>query len=478
MRKYAPLFINYSKSSGPLPAQGIQSIPAKSGRIPCAGRGPEKNIPLQNTVYFDCSRGIFHTLGIILLTAVVMGMFFSSTAFAQVGGNDWYNTGWMNGIFSILEKTRVEYGVKAVALITPEITKLTIAFLGLWLLWQAGSLLMPFGPQGRVGAILNTTVQRVMLTIVVLAFVGNFSFYTKFYDAIGSAGVKATSFYIETAMKKYDKGFIADDCSKTATITAESNDKERGQYIQCLTLIMQKAMGTGYKIGLNAVNDYMNNQWTVMVFSGNATAIMQAVAGFPLLFFYGFAMIQIPFRMLNTLCSLVLATILSPALMAAYIFPFSRKFAINGLKLLIHSAVTFMMMGVVISLMIGMLAWVAASNNQSLTTLSNYILQNGIADGVFWNMLLIGIVSNGMMLQTPTLATYAVNLPMFLQFPPIATKLFDTAANGAKGLGGMMLGGIFNKGWQQRKQNIGKLRSALRRRPTPPAAPPPARRDV
>ncbi len=397
----------------------------------------------------------------------------SHAAFAQVGGKDWYNTGWMNDLFSAIEKVRVDYGIRAVALMTPEITKLTIAFLGLWLVWQAGTLLRPFGAEGRVGAILNTTVQRLMLTIVVLAFLSNFGFYTKFYDAIGAAGVKATSFYIETAMNKYSKGYIADDCSKTATITATSDDKERGQYIQCLTLIMQKGMGTGYKIGLNAVNDSMNTPWTQKVFGGDATAIMQAVAGFPLLFFYGFAMIQVPFRMLNTLCSLVLVTILSPALMAAYIFPFSRKFAINGLKLLIHSAVTFMFTGVVIALMIGMLAWVAAENNQSLTQLSNYILKNGIADGVFWNMLLIGIVSNGMMSQTPSLATYAVNLPTFLNFPPIATKLFDTAFNGAKGLGGMMLGGIFNKRWNERKQNINKLRAALRRRPTPPPAPPP-----
>jgi hypothetical protein len=159
--------------------------------------------------------------------------------------------------------------------------------------------------------------------------------------------------------------------------------------------------------------------------------------------------------------------------MAGYIFPFTRKFSINGLKLLIHAAVTFMFMGVVVALMVGMLAWVAGSNNQSLEALSNYTIKNSIADGVFWNMLLIGIVSNGMMSQTPMLATYAINLPMFMQFPPIATKLFDIAANGAKGLGGMMLGGIFNKGWDKRNQNIKKLRAALYRPPTPPPAPPP-----
>lgn len=412
-------------------------------------------------------------LSIFMLCAVVLGMFFSNSAFAQVGGEDWYNTAWMNDLFSILEKTRIEYGAKAVKLFTPEITKLTIAFLGLWLVWQAATLLTPFGPQGRTGAILNTTVQRVMLTIVVLAFMGNFNFYTKFYDAIGSAGVQATSFYVETAFKKYNSGYVVDDCTKTATITAASDDKERGQYIQCLTLVMQKSMGTGYKIGLNSVNPAMNSHWTSYVFGGGVTAIMNAIAGLPLIFFYGFAMIQIPFRMLNTLCSLVVVSILSPALMAGYIFPFTRKFSINGLKLLIHAAVTFMFMGVVVALMVGMLAWVAGSNNQSLEALSNYTIKNSIADGVFWNMLLIGIVSNGMMSQTPMLATYAINLPMFMQFPPIATKLFDIAANGAKGLGGMMLGGIFNKGWDKRNQNIRKLRAALYRPPTPPPAPPP-----
>ena len=324
--------------------------------------------------------------------------------------------------------------------IVPYVRELLGVVMGLWILWQVLKIMAPFGPMGGVTEVWNKIAGKLALFIFLMVFLSNTGFglfWSWIVNPIYVTGVNLSTTMLEatqdaTADTSLFTGVIgeancdwrAEDFPKiTSTLVNVDNVGEivsAGQKVLCMVNDVQKIMGVGVAMGLTAAffaaGDIKAPYTNVKIAGGRilpeinipvpdiggfinslTKLLLMFSAGIFLAVIYLIALLLYPIYLIDALFKLSIIIVISPILIASYLFEITRGWATTAVKTLVGVAATLLFQSVIIGVSIAMISVTiskglggvtSGSGGAGMTPLAYMLSQSGvqsmfaIADGV------------------------------------------------------------------------------------------------
>jgi len=286
----------------------------------------------------------------------------------------------------------------------------------LWIVMVAVDLMLPIGspPAG-------STIRKLMNKGLVFACVaGALSgpahglFWDYIYQPIVgmSAGYANDLITMSSSTYSNTAGATCTQPSPPSTVTVDANTQATVKEIVSAMCSMNKVMAGGIVVGGTMVADGATSVWDLKP--------LQIISGVALIIAFGLCIITFPLYFLNVAFSLTFVSVLSPALIAAYVLPVTRPWPLQALKLMIGSGAKLVSAGVVFGLIAGMMSLVpgmvmdTGSSSASMTDLLNWLANPtkfnafNFTNAGFWCMLLAGLMAPILTPQVSHLATALV----------------------------------------------------------------------
>lgn len=265
---------------------------------------------------------------------------------------------------------------QAFAALSAELTMLTGLLMGLWVLFFAARLFMPFGPEGEVAGLWNKAAKKLFLFAVVLGFLQNSqAFWDYLFTPLMSAGfgiagkVILISDPFEAQFGKTQTLPGADAyCSGAASDSGLQGAQSVMHQMDCPLAKLQSQFGKGMLIG----EAICRGGGTTKVFDSILIGIVIKVAsGIFLMGIYFLGFILYPLLFIDVAMRTTVIAVVSPLMIAACLFVPTRGFAVKAVWHLVQSALTLVFAAAVGGIAKAILAYSFSSlvtrNGQSLT---------------------------------------------------------------------------------------------------------------
>jgi hypothetical protein len=413
----------------------------------------------------------------------------------------WGNTCWTCGFFETVNDARVIYGKQIFELVAEALVPLLSAILGVWMLIQAAQLLTPFGPMEGGARTLSSVFIRILLAILVLAMIRNYPMFWLIHTAVADAGAKTASEILRLALDNFaPTDGLTNQCPTdsgnpalpTPGFASSGEDLKtlaisQGDELRCTLSQMQAGLGVGMSVGVALIDDVISKPfWAILqavggipiavgagiVTGGESTwVIMRFIAGMILFGVFGLASFLMAFRFIDIIVKWTVITIFAPLFVMMVLFRNTRQISTGGLKMMLADALTLVFMAVILSVMVAFFGYVLSITGTSVKTMQDlaaYDLKRGIADPIFWHLLVMGLMTLGLLTQAASWAGFAVSMPAMLHLTQYGTKAAE-ALQGAIGRLVPQAGGLIaNQQWKMRQRLNTMLRRELQRpRPVP-----------
>lgn len=266
------------------------------------------------------------------------------------------------------------------------VTRLIAIALALWLLFQAGKLMMPFGAMDSVAGLANKIATRLAITLMVLAALGSFDFFNKyFFEPAISFGMRGGHAMLETVFGGSDPLIVLNapydqfnplrkplrTIKSASGTTTEAVVGPEGQVLDCANInfggsnldekkanvknalncqfyALQRAVGVGIVAGISSMQKI---QW-----GAPPKGWDWLLAGIVMTLVYGFGALIVGLYMITYLFRWMFVAVIAPLAIAAYALPFGRAPAKICISALIHSAIGFIMINGLVAISIAMLS--------------------------------------------------------------------------------------------------------------------------
>ncbi len=234
--------------------------------------------------------------------------------------------------------------------------QLLAIILALWIMWQVIKILMPFGASNGIANIGNSIFVRVMLVLFVVGTftASGYNIYWEYvykpvvsggidfgYDIITEGSPKDSLLYKARYQgsdpDKGDRGCYATNLTALegmSTVNGEPNEKHlMKDKLECQIHTLQRAFSYGLAVGIHTFSSY--GSWDGK-FSGGLLIIMFIL---PILLF--------SVMVIDALIKWTVISILTPVLAGCACFPSTRKFAVLGYKVVLESALNFIIAAII-----------------------------------------------------------------------------------------------------------------------------------
>jgi hypothetical protein len=365
---------------------------------------------------------------------------------SQITAADMYNllmySCWVCPISAMIVDLSFSLGENMHDFFGDPLKKLVGVFLALWLLFHAAKLMMPFGSMDGAAGMFNQIAARLVLVSMVLAALNSFDFFDEYiFKPTVWAGVRSTSVVTEVLFKPTvdSNGNAVDpilvltppwdqfDPTKSPT---RSVKQPSGSYttqpvpapeggnitcsnfnftttagikmvLNCQFYALQRAIGVGVVAGIASMQKM---QWGTP-----PTGWDWLLSGFLMMLLYGTAGLLVGLYMLTYLFRWMFIAVVSPLAIAGFAFPITRKPAKLCIHGLIHSAIGFMMISLLVNICIAMLSVsfgeaLGASTVKSTPADGSEVVTkmmgsleaagdaNSFASGSYWLMMASGVI--------------------------------------------------------------------------------------
>ncbi len=315
------------------------------------------------------------------------------------GAPDFLTACWICDILRVAFSAMITFGRDTFTVFTTGMSQLITVVLALWLLVQAGSLLMPFGASERPKEVYNTIIIRSVQVIFFLVLLNNFDVYWEyvFLPVALTAGAIGAS-VLDVAAS------LSPTVDLQACVANAVGDDRLYERFECNLIKVQKSLGIGLEISFMIMTRLFNENASLFeTVKTLFSAVPSFISGIALMIVYGVALLTMPFRAIDVLFKWLVFTVLSPIIIAAAIFPTTRAFTVNTLKIIFHSGLTWIMSSVVAGL-----AVVLVSETINIEELRTGRFNVTFIDPVFWQLMAIGILVNIMIGKASDIAAKAL----------------------------------------------------------------------
>ena len=301
-------------------------------------------------------------------------------------------------LVELLANTAYELGGKAHQFLKTSVTALLAAIFGIYLLLQAGKLLLPFGPLENAAGVFNAVMTRSLVVMLAMTFMLGFgNYWTLIHTPPLTSAINLTSALMDkTKQTLGGSALIEQSCGlvNSSDITAIS------KAMSCTMRNAQDTVGKGLLSGLGVMfTNSLSGNPLAQVTSG-AVAILIAIASSAvLLLIYAPLYLSLPLKMADIIVRWTLLAVLSPLVIGAAAFPVTRSLMFAALKGIIQAALELLMYGVVVAFG----AYAMNTSIQSLTT-NDAVYAPALNSALFWQLLLIGLITNTLLRQSRSVA--------------------------------------------------------------------------
>lgn len=303
---------------------------------------------------------------------------------------DMYNTMmyscWVCPISAMMVDVAYEMSQAMFTFLGSGVKKLIAIIIALWVLLQAGKLLMPFGALDSVGGMANKIAARLGITLLVLTALGNFNFFNDyFFNPAISVGMRGGHAMLEAVFGGSDPMIVlqapydqfnplrkplrtvksGSGTTTEAVVGPEGKVLECGNIrfdgstkeekkanvknaLNCQFYALQRAVGVGIVAGISSMQKI---QWTLPPKGWD-----WLLAGFVMTLIYGLGALLVGLFMITYLFRWLFVAVIAPLAIAAYALPIGRAPLKICISALIHSAIGFIMINALIAISIAMLS--------------------------------------------------------------------------------------------------------------------------
>lgn len=303
---------------------------------------------------------------------------------------DMYNTMmyscWVCPISAMMVDVAYEMSQAMFTFLGSGVKKLIAIIIALWVLLQAGKLLMPFGALDSVGGMANKIAARLGITLLVLTALGNFNFFNDyFFNPAISVGMRGGHAMLEAVFGGSDPMIVLQapydqfnplrkplrTVKSGSGTTTEAVVGPEGQVLECGNIrfdgstkeekkanvknalncqfyALQRAVGVGIVAGISSMQKF---QWGTP-----PKAWDWWLAGFVMTLIYGLGALLVGLFMITYLFRWLFVAVIAPLAIAAYALPIGRAPLKICISALIHSAIGFIMINALIAISIAMLS--------------------------------------------------------------------------------------------------------------------------
>ncbi|MCA3269670.1 MAG: hypothetical protein ACK5XX_08060 [Holosporales bacterium] len=364
---------------------------------------------------------------LLLLASAALSLVYSAAAFAQSSGNNpscvtcGVIDNYLRGAFNLHEKLFTVFA--------GGVQNLIAVVLVVWLLVEAGKMLTPFTPLDKASKVFNGAISRLGLAFLIILAIQSPKIYLNYiFYPIANSAVTVSMAVLQAASSVAAPGEIATPNCEAPPLSTDKKEVIIGtlSYQSCYAQenlkelawlsvrIVFAEFGVNFDQNRNAAanrsqeNFFMAiSKFALKFFEAAATfadVILRILAAMVLVVIYGWMWMIYPVRLLNLVFQWALVTILSPLLMASFIFPSVRPTAFAGLRALGHAALTLIFTAIVIGVIMTVAGQMAGDIARMKGSLSDGGGGEALSTYDYWMLLVTGLIMNHLLGQAPKLA--------------------------------------------------------------------------
>ncbi len=347
--------------------------------------------------------------------------------------------------------------------------------MALWLLFLAGKMFLPFGPDGQVGSLWNEGAKKLLRFAVVLAFLqGSQPFWDYVFIPLLGAGMGLASRVISLSDGFEAQGGMVEDAVATGSETycqpAAGNAGLGGaqaimHQMDCALSKIQSQFGKGMLVGAAVIygaakpvaapgagsgaGSFLPDIANIpnLIWEGLSEVVQivdRLVCGSALIVIYFFGFILFPFTLIDVVMRVSVVTVISPVAMAASMFKPTQRIAEKTMWNLAQSGLTLVFASVAAGIAKAALAYAYSH----LPTADGQSLSN-------WDALIAALENGKLAISLFTSSFYAlagigvILLYMIRQAGKMAAEFTGAAQGEFSGAGSAvanMVGSAFEKG--------------------------------
>ncbi|HIJ61466.1 MAG TPA: hypothetical protein HPQ04_02110 [Rhodospirillaceae bacterium] len=242
---------------------------------------------------------------------------------------------------------------QAFSTLSGELTTLVGILMGLWLLFFAARMVMPFGPEGNVAGQWNKAAKKLLLLVVVLGFLQNSrSFWDYVFIPLMSAGfgIAGQIIQISDPFEAQLGGAsetlpqVEDKCSRPQGGSGLVGAQQVMQQMACPLAKLQSQFGKGILIGEAII---VGGNISTAYILPNIDVVKRVISGVALVCIYFCGFILYPLLFIDVVMRVAVIAVISPLAVAASLFVPTRGLAVKALWHLAQSALTLVFASVV-----------------------------------------------------------------------------------------------------------------------------------
>jgi hypothetical protein len=259
------------------------------------------------------------------------------------------STCWSCDTLNDITDMGLELAGQAFTALAGEVASLLGLLMGLWLLFLAGRMFLPFGPEGQVGSLWNEGAKKLLRFAVVLAFLqGSAPFWDYIFIPLMSASMGGASklvllsdpFEAERGAPEAIPQQTVNYCGDTAGGSGLSGAKAVMHQMDCPLAKIQSQFAKGMLVGVAIIagggrpNDTSASGIVDVVWQSlNSVAKMinALVCGLALILVYFFGFLIFPFVLIDVVMRVTVTTVFAPVAIAASLFRPTKRLADKAL---------------------------------------------------------------------------------------------------------------------------------------------------
>lgn len=329
---------------------------------------------------------------------------------------------WPCNLIGAITNVADEVGEKVFDALNGSLQTLLIAVLGIYLVYTAAKLLLPFGPAMSVAGLFNQVTLVTGTTLLVILLLGAMTFYWEYiYRPVltGSMTVSQAVLNASDATSNVQSCFTAVPQGESRTLVTETS----GQ-LECMTRRINESLSHGIRIGwamIVGAEKYTFSMMNPMTYPDGIRILLLVLSGVILMLAFGYASLAFLWVVIDIVYRWTKVSILSPLMMAAWTFPPTRTFATFGVKAMMESFIALILVSIIASMITSLITQVGFGGSAGslgllpggieayltkLQTADNSIQAPTLNQTAFWTLLAIAMLAGSLMFKMREVASY------------------------------------------------------------------------
>jgi hypothetical protein len=333
---------------------------------------------------------------------------------------------WSCGIVEAVTRVADTVGEQVFNFIRVSLVTLLAAILGIYLVYHAMRVLMPFGPLASISGIFGQMTLVTGTTLFVIAMLGGMDYYwNNIYRPILSGSMETSQAVLRLSGANLKNNCVSAGSLPTSVVPMQAQLSDQ---MTCITESINETLSYGIQVGwamIVAIGPQQKRQsfdlTKITTYIHGVKLIFLLISGIILMGIYIYASLGFLWVIIDIVYRWTFVSVISPLAIAAFSFNETRKFSVFATRSLLESFVALILVSIVAALSVLLIAQTGFDTRTTAGTLINqspeeYIKLIAAADPkvraptfnttLFYSLAMIGLMVGSLVYKMKDLASY------------------------------------------------------------------------